>query len=345
MDINKVAMVLDWAQARDQNYPAAFKEMGIAYVKQQCDTDQDILTLASDADCIMTIGNIRSISPEVVEKLDRCKLIQTISVGFDGIPVQLATECAICVANVPGYCREEVSDHVMSLILGWSRRIIESDRLIRAGRAYSGDKRTLEFRQLASKMHRLRGVTLGLIGLGKVATTLVPKARGFGMRILTYDPYISGSLVEELAIEAVSLDQLLRESDFVSIHCSLTPETRHLIGLDQLKKMKPSAFLINTARGGIVDTEAIYVALTEGYIAGAGLDAIDPDPPSPNHPLLSLNNVILTGHTAFAGPEAEAEQWRRPLEEVARMKRGEWPLSLVNPQVKDRFVQKWGKMR
>jgi len=305
MDINKVAMVLDWAQARDQNYPAAFKEMGIAYVKQQCDTDQDILTLASDADCIMTIGNIRSISPEVVEKLDRCKLIQTISVGFDGIPVQLATGCAICVANVPGYCREEVSDHVMSLILGWSRRIIESDRLVRAGRAYSGDKRTLEFRQLASKMHRLRGVTLGLI----------------------------------------SLDRLLRESDFVSIHCSLTPETRHLIGLDQLKKMKPSAFLINTARGGIVDTEAIYVALTEGYIAGAGLDAIDPDPPSPNHPLLSLNNVILTGHTAFAGPEAEAEQWRCPLEEVARMKRGEWPLSLINPQVKDRFVQKWGKMR
>lgn len=344
MDINKVAMILDWAQARNQNYAAAFKKMGVAYVKKQCDTDEDIITLASDADCIMTIGNIRSINPGVVEKLDKCKLIQTISAGFDGIPVQLATERGICVANVPGYCREEVSDHVMSLILGWSRRIIESDRLVRAGRAYSGDKRTLEFRGLTSKMHRLRGATLGLIGLGRVATTLVPKARGFGMRILAYDPYISGSIVEELAIERVSLNQLLRESDFVSIHCSLTPETRHLIGLEQLKKMKPGAFLINTARGGIVDTEAIYLALTQGYIAGAGLDAIDPDPPSPKHPLFNLNNVILTGHTAFAGPEAEAEQWCRPLEEIARMKRGEWPHSLVNPQVKEKFVQKWGKM-
>jgi len=345
MDINKVVMILDWAQARDQNYAAAFKERGVEYVKKQCGTDEEMIALARDADCIMTIGNVRSISPKVVENLEKCKLIQTVSVGYDGIPLQLATERGICVANVPGYCREEVSDHVMSLILGWSRRIIESDRLVRAGRAYSGDKRTLEFRRLATKIHRLRGAILGLIGLGRVATTLVPKAKGFGMRILAYDPYVPASLVKELAIEGVSLEQLLRESDFVSIHCSLTPETRHLIGLEQLKKMKPSAILINTARGGIVDTEALYVALTEGYIAGAGLDAIEPDPPSPEHPMLKLDNVILTGHTAFVGPEAEAEMWHRPLEEIARMKRGEWPHSLVNPQVKERFVQKWGQMR
>ena len=345
MDFKKVVMILDWAQARDQNYKATLTEMGIEYVKKQCDTDEEIVVLARDADCVMTIGNIRGISPGVVEELENCKLLQTISVGYDGIPLQLATERGICAANVPGYCNEEVSDHVMSLILAWSRRIIESDKLVRAGRAYSGDARTLEFRGLASKIHRLRGSTLGLIGLGRIATTLIPKAKGFGVQILAYDPYVPGSLFEELAIERVDLDKLLRESDFVSIHCALIPETRHLIGVEQLKKMKPSAVLINTARGGIVDTKALYVALTEGYIAGAGLDAIDPDPPSVDNPILKLDNVIFTGHTAFAGPEAEAEMWRRPLEEIARMKHGEWPHCLLNPQVKEKFVQKWGQMR
>lgn len=292
----------------------------------------------------MTIANIKPISPRVIEKLEACKLIQTISSGYDGIPLELATERGICVANVRGYCREEVSDHVMSLILAWSRRIFESNRLVRIGRAYDGEERTLEFRCLASRMQRLRGATLGVLGLGSIGVTLVSKAKGFGMQILVYDPYVPTSLVKQLAVERVGLDQLLHESDFLSIHCALTPETRHLIGLEQLRKMKRSAIIINTARGGIVDAGAICVALGEGYIAGAALDVVDPDPPSIDHPLLKLDNVILTGHTAFAGPDAEAELWQRPLEEIARLKRGEWPHGLLNPGVKEIFVQKWGNM-
>jgi D-3-phosphoglycerate dehydrogenase len=342
MDIKKVAMIIDWKQAKDQDYKVTLKKMGVEYLKKQCNSDEEVIALARDADCIMTIANLRPVSPIVVEKLEKLKLIQTISAGIDGLPLEKATERGVCVANVPGYCAEEMSDHVMALMLAWSRKIIESDKMMRAGTGFIGENRSQELLRLASKMNRLKGMTLGIIGLGMAGKALVPKARGFGMRVLAYDPYVPIGAYQELGVGKVDLNQLLVESDYISIHCPLTSETRHLMGLRQFKMMKPHAFLINTSRGGIVDSKALYVALAEDHIGGAGLDVTDPDPIDPKDPLMKLEDVIFSGHTAFAGPTSEAELFHRPLEQIARVKRGEWPECFLNPEVKEKFVQKWG---
>ena len=156
-----------------------------------------------------------------------------------------------------------------------------------------------------------------------------------------YSPHVPDSVFETFEAESVGLGQLLKESDFVSMHTTLTPETRHMMGLEQFRKMKATAYFINTARGELVDEEALYSALSEGLIAGAGLDVLESEPPRPDHPLLKLNNVLITGHFAYYSEESREELFRRPWEEVARILKGEWPLGLVNAQVKERFKAKW----
>jgi phosphoglycerate dehydrogenase-like enzyme len=172
---------------------------------------------------------------------------------------------------------------------------------------------------------------------------MVPKAKGFEMRILAYDPFVEKSSCEKLNVKMVSLDELLEESDFISIHANLTPENKHLLGLEQFKKMKRSAFIINTARGAIIDERALYSALSEGFIAGAGLDVTDPEPVALDSPLLKFDNVILTGHHAGDSPESKAASATQSAEEVSRVMRGEWPFGLVNLEVKEKYIVKWGR--
>jgi D-3-phosphoglycerate dehydrogenase len=197
-------------------------------------------------------------------------------------------------------------------------------------------------RNIWPRMSRLRGQTLGLIGFGRIPQALVPKAKGFGLRVIAYDPYVPPSVFEALGVERVGLDQLLAESDIVSLHSALTAETKHILSLEQLKKMKPTAYLINTARGALIDQRALYIALTEGYLAGAALDVTEPEPISANDPLLKLDNVIITAHSAHFSIPAYLELTRRPGEEVARVFKGEWPIGLLNPQVKEKYNQRWG---
>jgi len=147
-----------------------------------------------------------------------------------------------------------------------------------------------------------------------------------------------------MGVELVDFDRLLRESDFISLHVNLTDETKNMIGLEEFKKMKATAYLINTARGGLINEQALYIALTQGYIAGAGLDVTEPEPPDPDNPLLKLENVVITPHCAFYSDESVIELNRRAEEEVFRILRGEWPQNLVNPEVKERFEAKWGRM-
>jgi len=177
-------------------------------------------------------------------------------------------------------------------------------------------------------LHRLSGQTLGLIGFGNIARTLVPKAKAFGFRIIAYAPHVPNILFKTFKVESVDLGRLLEESDFVSLHTALTSETRYMMGLKQFKKMKPTAYLINTARGELVDEE--------------GLDVLNPEPPSPDNPLLKLDNVLITGHFAYYSEESREELFMQPWEEVARVLKGEWPHGLVNPEVKERFRVKWG---
>jgi len=174
-------------------------------------------------------------------------------------------------------------------------------------------------------LHRLSGQTSGLIGFGNIARALVPKAKVFGFRIIAYSPHMPRILFETFNVEPVELDQLLEESDFVSLHTSLTPETRHMMGLEQFKRMKHTAYLINTARGELVDERALYTALSEGLIAGAGLDVLELEPPDRDNPLLKLDNVLVTGHFAYYSEESQEELSRWPWEEVARVLRGSGP--------------------
>lgn len=315
--------------------------IGAELVKSLLFAEDQIIEGAQDADAIIAGATMQPFTKRVIEKLTRCRIIANIGIGYDMLDVEAATEHGICVANVPDYCLGEVSDHAMLLILALARKLLPCVAAVREGKWMA----SIQDRQVLMPIHRLQGQTLGLVGLGRIGRALVPKAHSFGLRVIAYDPYVPQEVGRGLGVELVELDELLRESDFVSLHAHLTKENERMIGLEQFKKMKPSAYFINTARGQLVDEQGLKTALAEGYIAGAGLDVMDPEPPSPDDTLLRADNVIITGHSGQLSLESDAELWRRPLEEVARVLQREWPVSLVNPEVKERFVAKWGAMK
>jgi len=323
-------------------YDELLTKLGAEVEKTFCTTEDELISACSEADAVIAVG-IRItpgyvFSPRVIENLNKCRLIALTSIGYDNVDIAAATEKAVCVANVPYYCLEEVSDHAMALILACARRFYQLLPDIKSGKWST----QADYLSALKPLHRLSGQTLGLIGFGNIARTLVPKAKAFGFRIIAYAPHVPRILFKTFEVESVELDQLLKESDFVSMHTALTPETKHMMGLGQFKRMKPTAYFINTARGELVDEKALYTALSEGLIAGAGLDVLEAEPPSRDNPLLKLDNVLITGHFAYYSEESREELFMWPWEEVARVLQGEWPQGLVNPQVKERFSVKWG---
>ena len=285
-------------------------------------TEETLASLAEDVDGILTC--FAQVTPKVVEAARRCVVIGRYGVGVDNIAVDTATRLGILVTWVPDYCVDEVSDHALALLLAWNRRITLFDSSVKAGQWQV---------ELTMPVYRLRGRKMGIIGLGRIGKALARKAGAFGLEVLASDPFVSAADAAIAGARLLDMDTLLRESDFVSVHTPLTPETRNLIGRDALAKMKPSAFLINVARGALVDEEALYEALTENRIAGAGLDLLVDVPPPPNHPLLGLDNVIITPHVAFFSQESVRELQVRATEEVARVLTGRMPDNAVNAQV------------
>jgi len=328
-----------------EKYPRKFRELGAEFVGQPCASDEEFIAFARDADAVITVGSIRPVPRKVIENLERCRLISNTQIGYDSIDTAAASERGILVTNVPDYCVEEVSDHAMALILACSRKIVQLNEAAKKGQWGLSAEGIAIQSLIWPKMSRLQGQTLGLLGFGKVSRALVPKAQGFQLRVIAHDPYVHTEAAQQMGVEMVDWKRLLRESDFLSIHAALTPETRHIMNAEAFKEMKPTACLINTARGGFVDEASLYQALKEGEIAMAALDVADPEPPDPQSPLLALDNVISTAHSAFFSPDSEAERWHRPVEEVARVIRGEWPRSLVNPQAKDKYMARWGAMK
>ena len=317
-------------------------KLGAEVEKTFCATEEELISTCSEADAVIALG-IRitpgySFRPEVIENLKVCRLIALTGIGYDNVDIAAATKKNICVANNPYYCLEEVSDHTMALILACARKFYQLLPDIKSGKWST----QADYLGALEPLHRLSGQTLGLIGFGNIACTLVPKAKAFGLRVITYSPHVPENLSKRLEVESVELDQLLRESDFVSLHTALTSETKHMMGLREFKKMKTTAHLINTARGELLDEGALYTAITEGLIAGAGLDVLNPEPPSPDNPLLMLDNVLITGHFAYYSEESRKELFMEPWKEVARVLKGEWPHGLVNPEVKEGFRVKWG---
>jgi D-3-phosphoglycerate dehydrogenase len=326
-------------------YPDKFEELGAEFVSQHCESDDDFIALARDADAIITVGSIRPVPATIIQHLERCRLISNTQIGYDSIDTLAAAERGILVTNVPDYCVGEVSDHAMALILACTRKIVELDRRVKLGQWGLSASGVDIQKNVWPTMTRLEGQTLGLFGFGKVSRALVPKARGFSLNIIAYDPYVPAEIAGNLGVELVDWKQLLRRSDFISIHAALTDETRKVFNAGAFSEMKATAVLVNTARGGFVDEAALYRALTEGTLAMAALDVTDPEPPDPASKLLALDNVISTAHSAFYSPDSEAERWHRPVEEVARVMRGEWPRSLVNPRAKEKYTARWGGMK
>ncbi len=303
-------------------------------------TEDQIIAAVGDADAAIAGTTVQPFSRKVLASLSSFKFIMSIGIGYDNLDVEAATELGILAANIPDYCLEEVSDHAMALILTCTRRVVQLNEFVKRGDWKSPAEPYIQ-REIWPRLSRLRGQTLGLIGLGRIPQALVPKAKGFGLRVIANDPHIAPDIFREFGVEQVSLDQLLAQSDIVSVHAPLTLETTHLLGLEQLKKMKPTSCLVNTARGAVVDHEALYTALSQGQISVAAIDVTEPEPLPPDSPLLKLDNIIITAHCAGISPMSTAALLSRPGEEIIRVTKGEWPVGLLNPQVKEKYRQKW----
>ncbi|MFN4293335.1 MAG: C-terminal binding protein [Thermoflexales bacterium] len=281
-------------------------------------TEDDVIRAARDADALI-IGFV-PITARVMDALPRLRCVVRYGVGYETIDVPAAAARGIQVANVPDYCIPEVADHAMALLLALARKVIPLDASVRRG-----EWATLK---AAKPAHRIEGQTLGLIGMGRIGSAVVRRALGFGMRVIAHDKYLSPERAQAVGATLVDFDTLLREADFISIHTPLTPETRHLINAETIDKMKPSAYLINVARGAIVDTLALADALQRGKLAGAALDVFEQEPLPDDHPIRNAPNVILHPHAAWYSEEAMTQLQVNAAEEVARALRGE---PLKNP--------------
>jgi len=299
--------------------------LDVDLVKIDAKSEDEIIEAAHDADGIL--NRMAPMTRKVIESLDRCRVIARYGVGYDNVDVEAATEKGICVANVPDYCWPEVADHAAALLLSCARKTAPHDRRIRAGDWDIG---------ASDPIYRLTGRTLGLLGFGHIAQTLVRRVRGFEFNVIAYDPYVNESVAAELGVRVVDLDTLLAESDYVSIHAPMTPETHHIVGEAELRKMKKTAVLVNTSRGGLVDTHALAKALEEGWIANAGIDVYEDEPPPTDHPLLQQPNAVLTGHAAWYSEDSVAELQTKAAKQVALVLAGGWPENLVNPEVRER---------
>ena len=246
-------------------------------------------------------------------------------IGLDTVDLPGATRQGVCVAHVPDFCYDEVADTTWMLLLATARRLASAERHVRGG-GWSPSA--------LLPMHRLRGRTLGLVGFGHIARGVADRGRGFGLRIIAFDPYVTGAAMAELQVEKVSLDDLLARADVISLHTPLSDETHGLIGRAAFAAIKPGAILINTSRGRVVDEEALVAALRSGKLAGAGLDVLWTEPPARDHPLLQMDNVVLTPHYASTTVEALEELAQKVSRQIVQLLRGEWPAYLANPAVR-----------
>jgi D-3-phosphoglycerate dehydrogenase / 2-oxoglutarate reductase len=279
----------------------------------------DILAVARDADAILV--TYARLAGELLRQLKRCKAIGRFGLGVDNIDLPAAKELGIAVNYVPDYCLREVSDHAMALLLALARKVPLANKLVQSGR--------WEVPPIVP-LRRIEGQTLGLVGFGNIPRTLAPKAKAFGLNVLTHDPYVGKEALAAAGVEGVSFDDLLARSDFVSVHAPLLPATRGLMNAAAFAKMKKGAYLINTARGPLVDEPALIAALDSGQLGGAALDVVTTEPLAKDSPLLGRDNVILTPHTAFYSVEALEELQTKCASDVARVLSGEkatYPIS------------------
>ena len=281
--------------------------------------------LAQAADCDALLNTYAGpITAEAMAKMPKCRIIARYGIGVDTIDLEAATRAGIIVTNNPSYCIEEVAEHTMALLLAGARKVAFYDRLVRSGKwAVPPGK----------PMFRLAGATLGLVGFGHIARQVAVRAGAFGLKVLYADPFVKEGQFPEPG-RKVELPELYRDSDFVSVHPPLTPETRGMIHDEAFAQMKPTALLINCARGPVVNTDALVRALDAKKIAGCALDTTDPEPLPDPHPLRGRENVLITPHAAWYSEAAMVGLQAGAPNEVRRVLSGEWPVNVVNKAVK-----------
>jgi D-3-phosphoglycerate dehydrogenase len=284
--------------------------------------EDELRVLATEADGILTCW--KPITAKVIQAARECVAVGRYGIGLDNIDVAEATRHGIVVTNVPSYCVEEVSDHALALLLSLARKVTFYDRAIKSG-VYD--------LQAGTPLFRVRGRILGIVGFGKIGRALYHKARGLGLKVIVFDPYVDRASLSGFEVEVVDFHGLLEQSDFISLHVPLTPETQGLFNLAALRQMKPGAFLINTSRGHLIDAEALREALDKGIIAGAGLDVLPVEPPAPGDPLVGHPRTIITPHAAFNSEESLIDLRETAAKQMAAVLCGTRPENIVNPEV------------
>jgi D-3-phosphoglycerate dehydrogenase len=298
---------------------AALARLNPTYRMSKSVNADDIVAVAKDADAVLV--TYAKLTREVLTQFTRCKAIGRFGLGVDNIDLPTAKEKGIAVNYVPDYCIREVSDHAMALLLSLIRKVPLSNKLVQSGRWEM---------PAVVPIRRIEGTVLGLIGFGHIPRLVARKAQAFGIKVIAHDPFAKPEIFKAANVESVDLDTLFKTSDYVSVHAPLLPATRGMMNASAFAKMKKGAYIVNTARGPLIDEPALIAALDSGQIGGAGLDVVAAEPLAKDSPLLGRDNVIISPHTAFYSIEALNELQTKCATDVARVLSGEkavYPIS------------------
>ncbi|MCU1807014.1 C-terminal binding protein [Cytobacillus firmus] len=291
-----------------------FKESGldIEFVKAQCKTEDEVAEQAKHADAIL--NQYAPISRRVIESLENAKVISRYGVGVNTIDLDAANEKGITVANVPDYGMEEVSNHTLALLLSWARKVTLLN--------YEVKKGNWDFKACVP-IHRFNNQTVGVLGFGRIPRRFIEKVKPLGFKLAAYDPFVSAEDMASAGVQKMELDEIISEADYLSVHVPLIKDTFHLLNADRFSQMKKNAVIINTARGPIIDEKALIEALENGIIAGAALDVAEEEPISIDSPLLHMDNVIITPHSAWYSEEAMVELRQKAAKNIVQVLKGE----------------------
>ena len=321
--MSKKVLITDYVWPSLDPEREILEDAGFELVVAPDGSEATLTELARDVDAIMFC--FAKVPGSVLRAAEKCLVASRYGIGVDNVDIATCTELGIVVTNVPDYCVDEVTEHVLGMITVLNRRMLPHDREVKAGN-WAGV-------QLNKPMRRMKGSTLGIIGYGRIGTALARKAQMFGMNVLAYSPSLRPGHDTGVAI-ATSFEDLLKRSDYVSLHVPLNDSTRGMIGAEQLAMMKQDSILVNASRGGLIDEVALADALASGHLAGAGLDVMEPAPPPNDHPLLKQENVVITPHTAFFSQASTLELETRTAREVIRVCDGVEPENFINPEVR-----------
>lgn len=310
----------------DYDYPSieieknVLKEINCEIISLQSMDESILLEACRDADAL--IIEYAPITAKVIANMEKCKVMSRYGIGVDTVNAAAARAKGILVCNVPDYCTNEVADHVLALIFSLGRKTVLLSNSVRQG--------TWNLLKVAKPIYNFKKQVLGLVGFGKIPQNLYKKAVQIFNEVIVFDPFVSSDITSSFNLRLASFYEILRTCDFISIHCPLNGNTRHLFSMREFQLMKPTAYLINTSRGGVVNTPDLYQAIKNGLIAGAGLDVLEKEPPGMDFELVKFDNVIVTPHAGFYSESALEELKYKAAVNVLKVLKGEKPVNVVN---------------